>query len=68
MQARLDWVLIIFGTQVIKKKWPVRLVFPDYLSVSCDYGRLKIPDVNSTSSIIIVWGQHPKNLCEIRKF
>ena len=37
MQARVDWVLIIFGTQVIKKKWPVRPVFPDYLSVSYDY-------------------------------
>ena len=23
MQARVDWVPIIFGTQVIKKKWPV---------------------------------------------
>ena len=38
MQARIDWVLIIFGTQVIKKKRPVRPVFPDYLSVSYDYG------------------------------
>ena len=39
MQARVDWVLIIFGTQVIKKKRPVRPVFPDYLSVFYDYGR-----------------------------
>ena len=38
MQARRDWVLIIFGTQVIKKKRPVRPVFPDYFSVSYDYG------------------------------
>ena len=38
MQARVDWALIIFGTQVIKAKRPVRPVFPDYLSVSCDYG------------------------------
>ena len=38
MQARVDWVLIIFGTQVIKKKRSVWPVFPDYLSVSCDYG------------------------------
>ena len=30
MQACVDWVLIIFGTQVIKKKRPVRPVFPDY--------------------------------------
>ena len=37
MQASVDWVLIIFGTQVIKIKRPVRLVFPDYLSVSFDY-------------------------------
>ena len=37
MQARVDWVLIIFGTQVIKKRRPVRSVFPDYLSVSYDY-------------------------------
>ena len=39
MQARVDWVLIIFGTQVIKKKRLVRgfPVFPGYLSVSYDY-------------------------------
>ena len=37
MQARVDWVLIIFGTQVIKKKRTVPPVFPDYLSVSYDY-------------------------------
>ena len=39
MQVRVDWVLRIFGTQVIKKKRPVRPVFPDYLSVSYDYGK-----------------------------
>ena len=38
MQARVDWILIIFETQVIKKKRPVRSAFPDYLSVSYDYG------------------------------
>ena len=38
MQACMDWVLIIFGTQVLKKKRLVRPVFPDYLSVSYDYG------------------------------
>ena len=27
-----------FRTQVVKKKWPARPVFPDYLSVSYDYG------------------------------
>ena len=37
MQACVDWVLIIFGNQVTKKKRPVRPVFPDYLSVSYDY-------------------------------
>ena len=30
------WVLRIFGTQVIKRKGPVRPVIPDYLSVSYD--------------------------------
>ena len=37
MQARVEWFLIIFVTQVINKKRPVRPVFPDYLSVSYDY-------------------------------
>ena len=49
MQVRVNWVLRIFGTQVIKKKWPVRPLFPDYLSVSYDYVLtnflLKITDV-----------------------
>ena len=36
--GRLDWALIIFGTQLIKKIRPVRPVFPDYLSDSYDYG------------------------------
>ena len=34
MQAREDWVLIILGTQVTKKKRSVRPVFPDYLSIA----------------------------------
>ena len=38
MQARVDCVLINFGTQVIKKKRLVWSVLPDYLSVSYDYG------------------------------
>ena len=38
MQAHVDWVLIILGIQVIKKKRPVWRVFLDYLSVSYDYG------------------------------
>ena len=33
----MDWILIIFGTHVIKKNWPVLLTFPDYLSVSYEY-------------------------------
>ena len=37
MQACEDWDLIIFGTQVKKKKRPVWPLFPDYLSVSYDY-------------------------------
>ena len=38
MQVRIDWVLRIFGTQVTKKKRPVRPVFSGYLSVFYDYG------------------------------
>ena len=38
----LEWVLIIFGTQVIKKKRTVRPVFLDYLSVSYGYGKMKL--------------------------
>ena len=34
----MDWVVIILGTQVIKKKRLVRPVLPEYLSVSYDYG------------------------------
>ena len=37
IQACVDWILIIFGTQVIMKNWPVRLTFSDYLSVSYEY-------------------------------
>ena len=37
MQACVDWVLIIFGTQVIKEKQSFRPVLPDYFSVSDDY-------------------------------
>ena len=46
MQAYVDWVLLIFGTQVMKKNRPVRSVFPDYLSVSYDYGVMYgVPEV-----------------------
>ena len=40
MKARVDWVLIVFGTQVMKKKRPVRPVFSDYLSISYEYGSI----------------------------
>ena len=43
----MDWVLIIFGTQVIKKKRPVRPVFPDYLSVSYDYDKIKEGNIDA---------------------
>ena len=39
MQACVDWVLIIFGTQVIKKKLPVWPLFPDHPAA---YGELMI--------------------------
>ena len=39
-QAGVDWVLRIFGTQVTKKKPPVRPVFPDYLFVSYEYRKI----------------------------
>ena len=45
MQARVNWVLIILGTQVIKKKRPVWPVFPDYLSVSYDYAEIHLSEV-----------------------
>ena len=50
MLACLDWVLIIFGTQVIKKNRSVRSLFPDYLSVFYDYvltGKFKLKNVNT---------------------
>ena len=42
MQARVNCILIILRTQVIKKKRSVRPVFPEYLSVSYDYGWIMI--------------------------
>ena len=41
MQVYVEWVLIIFETQV-KKKLPVCPVFSDYLSFSYDYNFLKL--------------------------
>ena len=52
MQARVDWILIIFGTQVIKKKWPVRPVFPDYLSVSYNYDFTDVKVCNFIKKIL----------------
>ena len=40
-QSGLDWVLRIFGTQVIKKKRPIRPVFPN-LSISYDYAEIQV--------------------------
>ena len=54
MQARVDWVQIIFGTQVIKTKWPVRPVFPDYLSVSYDSQRFNSFTLHSVRSFAIL--------------
>ena len=48
MQARVDWVLMIFGTQVIKKKRLVWPVFPDYLSVSYDYASMLLDSHSKT--------------------
>ena len=40
----------MFGTQVIKEKWPVRPVFPDYLSGSYDYdGKVIVVLENKTA-------------------
>ena len=33
-----ELVLVLLGSQHKYLKWPVRLVSPDYLSISCDYG------------------------------
>ena len=42
MEARVNWILIILGTQFIKKKQPVWPVFPHYLSVSYDYDKSEL--------------------------
>ena len=51
MQARVDWVLIIFETEVLKEKRPVWPVFPDYLSVSYDYGMINSNHMNQSNQI-----------------
>ena len=39
MHGREEWVLVSIGSQHKLREWAVRSVFPDYLSVSCDYGK-----------------------------
>ena len=51
----------IFGSQVIKKKRPVRLVFPDYLSVCYDYDyiaqkfHLKVLQIFYRNEFTTIW-------------
>ena len=54
MQARMDWVLRIFGTQVTKTKRPVQPVFPDYLSVSYDYDLIHLTTYWRIESNLVV--------------
>ena len=68
MQACLVWVLIIFGTQVIKKKQPVRPVFPDYLSLSYDYDESKIQNSGASMLLSSLLFFHESILCESRNF
>ena len=37
MHGREEWVLVWLGSQHKHVERPVQPVFPDYLSVSCDY-------------------------------
>ena len=60
MQACVDWVLIIFGTQVIKKKRTVRPVLPDYRSVSYDYADNKAPGKDNVNVELIKYA--PKEI------
>ena len=67
MQARVDWVLIILGTQVIKKKRPVRPVYPDYLSVSYDHAKTE-PTIWRKCSVYRIQNKFPIFLSiQIRK-
>ena len=38
MHTREEWVLVQLSSQHKRIEWPVQPVFPDYLSVSYDYG------------------------------
>ena len=58
MQVRVDWVLRIFGTQVIKEKRPVRPVFPDYpflmtMFVGCKYWPLNRLIMTCSTEILV---------------
>ena len=61
MQACKDWILIIFGTQFIKKKRPVQPVFPDYLSVSYDYAEKGCDQEFLVSIMITPQNYHIRN-------
>ena len=41
MNGREEWVLVYLGSQHKRVERPVRPEIPDYLSGSCDYGRIK---------------------------
>ena len=48
----MDWVLRIFGTQVIKIKRPIRPVFSDCISVSYDYASVEINKGTSQNTFV----------------
>ena len=37
MHGKEEWVLVQHSSQHKSVEWPVRIVFPDCLSLSCDY-------------------------------
>ena len=37
MHGREEWVLVWHASQQERVEWPVQPVFPDCLSISCDY-------------------------------
>ena len=42
MPGKEEWVLVYLASQHKCVEWPVRFVFPDYLSASCDYVYTKL--------------------------
>ena len=42
MHGKEEWVLVQLGSQSKCTERPVRPVFSNYLSVSCDYGETKV--------------------------